>query len=133
MPASIDDKSRALLEAPNFCQVATLRQDGTVHVVPVWVDVEDDQVVLNTAEGRAWPTNARQEPRVTLNVQNHENPYEYVEIRGRAVEFTTEGADDHINAMAKKYLGEDEYPFRALGEQRLIVRVEPERVRHYGA
>ena len=132
MPATIEDKSRKLLEAPNFCHIATLREDGTPHVVPVWVDVEDDRVVLNTAEGRAWPRNARRDPRVNLTIQNMENPYEYVEIRGRVAEDTHEGADEHIDRMAKKYLGEDTYPFRAPGEQRVIFRIEPEHVRHYG-
>ena len=130
MAEPIEGRARELLEAPNFCHVATLRSDGSPHVNPVWVDVEDNLVVLNSAEGRAWPANVRRDPRVTLNVMNLENPYEYVEIRGRVVDDTHEGADEHIDRMAMKYLGEERYPFRAEGEQRVIFRVEPERVYH---
>ena len=130
MAEPIEGRVRELLEAPNFCHVATLRRDGSPHVNPVWVDVEDGLVVLNSAEGRAWPGNVRRDPRVTLNVMNLENPYEYVEIRGRVVDDTHEGADEHIDRMAMKYLGEERYPFRAEGEQRVIFRVEPERVYH---
>jgi PPOX class probable F420-dependent enzyme len=132
MAQQIDEKSRALLEDKNFGHVATLNDDGSVHSTVVWVDAEDNRVVLNTAEGRVWPENARRDPRVTITVANSENPYEYTEIRGRVEEDTHEGADEHINAMSKKYIGQDEYPFRAPGEQRVIFRIEPERVRHYG-
>jgi PPOX class probable F420-dependent enzyme len=128
MTATIDDRAEKLLKAKNFCNVATLRADGTVHGVPVWVDVQDGQPVLNTAEGRAWPRNLERDPRVTLTVQNMENPYEYLEVRGRVAERTHEGADEHIDAMAKKYMGVDEYPLRQPGEQRVIIRVEPEHV-----
>ena len=133
MAESIEGRARELLEAKNFGQVATIRRDGTPHVVATWVDVEDNRVVLNTAEGRAWPQNLRRDPRVTLNVMNLENPYEWVEIRGRMVEDTHEGADEHIDKMSQKYLGQVPYPFRAPGEQRVIFRIEPERVNHYSA
>jgi PPOX class probable F420-dependent enzyme len=129
---TIEVRSRELLQAANFCHVGTIRKDGSPHVVPVWVDVESDDVLLNTAEGRAWLANADRDPRVTLTVQSLENPYEYVTIRGRVSERTHEGADDHINALARKYLDKDEYPFRQPGEQRVKVRVTPEHVNHNG-
>lgn len=132
MSTAIEGRAEELLKAKNFCQVATLRRDGSVHLVPVWVDVQDGRAVLNTAEGRAWPSNLERDPRVTLSVQNMENPYEYAMIRGRLAERTTEGADQHIDEMAKKYLDQDSYPFRQSGEQRLIMRIEPEHVRVYG-
>ncbi len=132
MAESISGRSRELLEAPNFSQVATIRPDGTPHVVPTWVDVEDDRVLLNSAEGRAWPSNLRRDPRVTLSVQNMENPYEFVSIRGRVVEDTHDGADDHIDKLAMKYLGKERYPFRSEGEQRILFKVEPDWVHHYG-
>jgi PPOX class probable F420-dependent enzyme len=90
--------------------------------------VQDGLPTLNSAEGRAWPRNLARDPRVTLTVQNMQNPYEYVEIRGRVSERTHEGADEHIDALAKKYLGVDTYPQRQPGEQRVIIRVEPEHV-----
>jgi PPOX class probable F420-dependent enzyme len=130
--ATIEARSSSLLEAKNFCHVGTIRKDGTPHVVPVWVDIEDGDVLLNTAEGRAWLANADRDPRVTLTVQNLENPYEYVTIKGRVSERTREGADAHINALAKKYLDKDEYPFRQPGEVRVKVRVTPEQVNHNG-
>jgi PPOX class probable F420-dependent enzyme len=129
---TIDARSRALLEAPNFATVATLRPDGAPHVAPVWVDVQDDAVVLNSARGRVWPTNLERDPRITVTVQNRENPYEYVTIRGHVAEMTEEGADRHIDALAKKYLGIDEYPSRRPGERRVIVRVAPDLVVHRG-
>jgi PPOX class probable F420-dependent enzyme len=133
MSTTIEGRSVELLQGKNFCHVATLRRDGSVHGVPVWVDLQDGRPVLNTAEGRAWPRNLEHDPRVTLTVQNMENPYEYLAIRGRVVERTHEGADEHIDAMAKKYLDKDTYPFRQPGEQRLIIRVEPEYVRVWGS
>jgi PPOX class probable F420-dependent enzyme len=133
MSAKIEGRSAELLEGKNFCHVATLRADGTVQGAPTWVDLQNGRPVLNTAEGRAWPRNLERDPHVTLTVQNMENPYEYVEIRGKVAERTHEGADEHIDALAKKYLGQDEYPYRQPGEQRVIIRVEPEHVFVQGA
>ncbi len=132
MSVKIEGRAEDLLKAKNFCHVATLRADGSVHGVPVWVDVQDGRPVLNTAEGRAWPRNLERDPRVTLTVVNGENPYEYVEVRGRVAERTHEGADAHIDTMAKKYMGVDKYPLRQPGEQRVIIRVEPDHVHAFG-
>jgi len=133
MSVKIEGRAEELLKAKNFCNVATLRADGSVHAAPVWVDVEDGKPVVNTAEGRAWPRNLERDPRVTLTVQNLENPYEYLEIRGHVAERTREGADEHIDGLAKKYLDKDTYPFRQPGEQRVIIRVEPEVARVWGS
>jgi PPOX class probable F420-dependent enzyme len=132
MSTTVEGRGAELLQGRNFCIVSTLRSDGGVHAVPVWVDVQDGRPVLNTAEGRAWPRNLERDPRVTLTVSNMENPYEYLEVRGRVGERTHEGADEHIDALAKKYMDADEYPLRKAGEQRVIIRVEPEHVRVYG-
>jgi PPOX class probable F420-dependent enzyme len=128
MSQAIEGRVRELLEARNFCHVATLAKDGTPHVAVTWVDTDGEDVLLNTAEGRAWPENLRRDPRATLTVVNSDDPYEYAAVRGRLVEMTREGADDHIDALAKKYLDKDEYPFRQPSEVRLLVRVRPERV-----
>jgi PPOX class probable F420-dependent enzyme len=133
MSATIDGRSAELLRAKNFCNVSTLNPDGSVHAAPVWVDVQDGRPVVNTAEGRAWPRNLERDPRVTLTVQNMENPYEYVSIRGRVAERTQEGADEHIDSLAKKYLGQDTYPFRQPGEQRVIIRFDPDHVHVWGS
>jgi len=128
MSAELNAKAKELLKAKNFCHIATLRSDGAPHVVPVWVDEQDGRLVLNTAEGRAWPRNLERDQRVACAVQNLENPYEYVAIRGRVVERTHDGADEHIDALAMKYLGQEKYPGRHEGEQRVIIRIEPEHV-----
>jgi PPOX class probable F420-dependent enzyme len=125
---TLDDTDRELLNATNFVTVSTLRKDGTIHSAPVWVDVDGDEVLLNSSDGRAWPANLRRDPRVTLTVLNHENPYQYLTITGHLAGETTEGADAHIDALAKKYLGVDEYPYRQPGEQRVIFRIAPDRV-----
>jgi PPOX class probable F420-dependent enzyme len=132
MSVRIEGRGEELLKDKNFCNVATLRTDGSVHAVPVWVDVQDGLPVLNTAEGRAWPRNLERDPRVTLTVQNMQNPYEYLEVRGRVAERTHEGADEHIDSLAKKYMGVEEYPLRQPGEQRLIIRVEPDHAKVWG-
>ena len=132
MSVKIDERGEELLKGRNFCNVSTLREDGSVLSAPVWVDVEDGHPVLNSAEGRAWPRNLARDPRVTLTIQNMENPYEYLEVRGRVAERTHDGADEHIDSLAKKYLGQDEYPYRQPGEQRVIIRVEPEQAKVWG-
>ena len=132
MAEKIDGRARELLEAPNFVAVATLDKSGAPDVKVVWADLDDGHVVLNSAEGRAWPENVRRDPRVTVTVVNHDNPYEYAQIRGKVVEDTHNGADENINRLAKKYLDKDEYPFRQPGEQRVMFRIEPERVKLHG-
>jgi PPOX class probable F420-dependent enzyme len=133
MSTTIDGRAAELLQGKNFCHVATRREDGTIHGTPVWVDVQDGLPTLNTAEGRAWPRNLQRDPHVTLTVQNTENPYEYVEIRGQEAERTHDGADAHIDFLAKKYMDADSYPLRKPGEQRVIIRVAPEHVKVFGS
>ncbi len=132
MSQTIEAPVRALLEGPNFGSVATLQADGTPIVVLSWVDVDGDHVVLNSAEGRAWPRNLRRDPRVTIAVPNAQNPYEYAQIRGHVVAETQEGADEQINKLAKRYLGQDEYPFRQPGEQRVMFRIAPDKIVYSG-
>ncbi|MHB1468585.1 MAG: PPOX class F420-dependent oxidoreductase [Solirubrobacteraceae bacterium] len=133
MSLPIEGRAEELLKAKNFCNVCTLQPDGSVHAAPTWVDVKDGVAELNTALGRAWPRNLERDPRVTLTVLNHENPYEYVTIRGRVSEWSTDGADAHIDALASKYLSQDRYPFREAGETRVIIRVAAEDVHVYGS
>jgi PPOX class probable F420-dependent enzyme len=128
MAEKIEGRARELLEEANFAAVATLRKDGTPAVNVTWVDMDNGHVVLNSAEGRQWPERLRRNGRATITVVNHENPYEYVEIQGRLAEEDHEHADDNIDQLAKKYLGKDEYPFRQPGEERVLFRIEPEKV-----
>jgi len=130
MPEKIEGRVAELLEGKNFAMVATTKQDGSPHVTPVWVDHDGEHVVLNTAEGRAWPANARRSGKIAVNVPNLENPYEYVYIQGTLAEDTTDGADEHIDKLAKKYMDVDEYPFRKDGETRLIIKIAPDKITH---
>ncbi|HWX96157.1 MAG TPA: PPOX class F420-dependent oxidoreductase [Solirubrobacteraceae bacterium] len=132
MSTRVEGRAQELLSGKNFAHIGTLRADGSVQVSPTWVDVQDGQPVINTAEGRTWPRNLERDARITLEVQNTENPYEYVEIRGQVAERSHEGADENIDALAKKYLGVDQYPYRQPGEQRVIIRVEPDYVKVMG-
>jgi len=102
--------------------------DGSPQVTPVWVDFDGKYILVNTAEGRQKPRNVRKDPRVAIEVTSRDDPYRMVTVRGRVVEVTTDGADDLIDKLAKKYLGQDKYPFRAPGEQRLTLKIEPEYV-----
>jgi PPOX class probable F420-dependent enzyme len=132
MPRStLTPRARDVIKARNFCHVAVPRKDGTIQTVVVWCDVDDDDhVVLNSAEGRAWPANLRRAGRGTVTVMNMEDPLEYVSIVGRLEQDTNDGADDVINALSHKYDGSD-YDFRP-GEQRVTFRLVPERIIHKG-
>ena len=94
----------------------------------IWIDVEGDTIVFNTAEGRVKPNNMRRDARVAIAVHNAENPYQQAMIPGHVTEMTHDGADTHIDAMAKKYMGVDSYPFRVEGEVRVIVKIAAEKV-----
>ncbi|MFN2606452.1 MAG: PPOX class F420-dependent oxidoreductase [Acidimicrobiales bacterium] len=124
MATELSEDLVALLRKPLLGHVATVMPDGTPQSTPVWIDTDGSSVMFNTAKGRVKHRNLMQNPAVAISLVDDENPYRMVEIRGRA-EVVEEGADDHIDAMAKKYLGKDSYPFRQPGEERVIVRVRP--------
>jgi PPOX class probable F420-dependent enzyme len=126
--AKIPDRIRDIFPKLSFAHLATLMPDGSPQVSPVWLDVEGDQIIINTAQGRVKDRNMQRDPRVALSVTDPDNPYRSLMIRGRIVDITTEGADDHIDRMAKKYLNKDKYPFRAPGEVRVLYRLEPDQV-----
>jgi PPOX class probable F420-dependent enzyme len=109
--------------------VSTLNRDGSVHNAVAWISAEDGTVAVNSARGRKWPANLERDPRVTLVVYEQGNPYNYVEIRGSA-RGSTEGADEHINALSKKYVGTDVFSGRGPGEVRIKFVIEPDHVRH---
>ncbi|MGI0020457.1 MAG: PPOX class F420-dependent oxidoreductase [Nitrososphaera sp.] len=120
-----------LLHDKNFVFVATIMEDGSPQITPTWVDVEQDGTVLvNTAMGRVKQKNVTRDPRIAVSVIDKNNPYHMASIRGKVVEQTRQGADEHIDKMAKKYLGMDRYPGRSPGEERVILRIKPEKVAH---
>jgi PPOX class probable F420-dependent enzyme len=124
----LEGRPREIIAAPNYAHVAVPRRDGTIETVIVWADVDGGRVTLNSAEGRGWPNNLRHAGNATVTVMA--DPYEWVSVTGRLVEDTHDGADAHIDALAKKYLGVDSYPYRDAGQQRVKFVLEPERV-HY--
>ena len=126
--AEIPENAREILTKKALAHVATLNDDGSPQVTPVWISTENGDVAINSAEGRLKPENLRRDARVSISVTDPDDDYKPVLIQGRAKEITHEGADEHINALARKYLGEDEYPFRQPGEQRVKIVIEPEKV-----
>ena len=124
----LPDLARRLLEGKNFATVATLMTDGGPQATVVWIDTDGAHIVFNTAEGRVKPRNMRRDARVAIAVFDQENPYRQAMIQGRVVAMEHEGAEEHIDAMAKKYMDLDTYPHRREGEQRVIVRIAPEKV-----
>jgi len=128
MPATLSEGVKKLFLESNFAHLATLMPDGSPQVTPVWVDLEDGRILVNTAEGRAKPRNVRRDPRVAISIVRQDNPYTSAFIRGRVAEMRHEGADELIDRLAKKYIGQDRYPWRQPGEQRVIMVIEPEHV-----
>jgi PPOX class probable F420-dependent enzyme len=123
---SIPEKYRDLFEKRAFASLATLMPDNRPQVTPVWVDFDGQHVIFNSAKGRQKDKNVRRDPRVALAVIDPENPYRYLEIRGKVVEITEQGAAEHIDKMAKKYLGVDKYPYAQPGEVRVLYKIQPE-------
>lgn len=124
----MSDEQKKFFRKPNFGHLATLEPDGSPQVTPVWIDVDDEHILINTAKGRKKVRNVERDPRVSVEVVEQENPYSMLSVQGKVVGMTTEGADEHIDAMAKKYLGQDSYPFRKEGEERLILKIQPVKV-----
>lgn len=128
MPAEIPEKFRDLFSKRAFAHLGTLMPDGRPQVTPVWFDFDGTHFIVNSARGRQKDRNVRRDPRVTLAIQDPDNPYRYMEVRGQVVEVTQEGADQIIDHLAKKYLGVDKYPFAKPGEVRVLYKIEPQHV-----
>ena len=126
MPDAIPEKYQDLFNKKAFASLATVMPDGQPQVNPVWVDYDGTHVIVNSARGRQKDRNMRRDPRVSLAVIDPDNPYRFLEIRGKVVDVTEQGADEHIDQMAKKYLGKDRYPGRGPGEVRVLYKIVPE-------
>lgn len=126
MASSIPEAFRDLFDRKAFAHLATLMPDGRPQVTPVWCDLEGEFVRINTARGRQKDRNLRRDPRVALSLMDPDSPYRYLEVRGRVVDATEQGADEHIDALARKYMGVERYPNRRPGEVRVIFRIRPE-------
>jgi PPOX class probable F420-dependent enzyme len=132
MPGVIPQKYLDLFDKKAFGHLATILPDGSPQVTPVWVDYDGKHVRFNSALGRVKDKNVRRDPHVAISIQDPDNPYRYLEIRGRVVNITQDGADDHINKLSQKYTGEPVYGFRQPGEVRVLYTVEPDKVTSMG-
>ena len=130
--AVIPENFKDVMQKKSFAQLATLMADGSPQVSPVWFDYDGQHILVNSAKGRVKDRNVRRDPRVGLDIVDPDNPYRHLSIRGRVVDITEKGADDHIDKLAKKYLGQDRYPYRSSSEVRVIYKIVPERAHIMG-
>ena len=128
MANKIPDNFRDLFQKKAFAHLATMMKDGTPHVSPVWCEFDGSHVRVNSAKGRVKDANMRRNTHVALSIQDPENPYRYLGIRGQVVEVTENGADEHIDSLAKKYMGVDRYPKRQPGEKRVSYKIRPDHI-----
>jgi PPOX class probable F420-dependent enzyme len=132
MPATISPGFRKLLQEPAFCQLATLMPDGSPQNTQVWVDTDGEHILINTAQGRQKERNVQRDLRVAVNVVDPTNAWRVGMVRGRVVEVTTEGADELIDQLAKKYLNVEAYPFRRPEEVRVTLKILPDKINEIG-
>ena len=132
MPAAIPTSHLDLLTRPVIAHLSTVMPDGSPQVTPVWCDLDAEHVLVNSAKGRRKDKNIRKDARVALSICDPDNPYRYLEIRGRVVEIREQGARAHIDALAKQYLGLDVYPYHNDADVRVIYRIAAERFTQMG-
>jgi PPOX class probable F420-dependent enzyme len=132
MAEKIPEEFKDLFGKVAYANIATVMPDGTPQVTPVWFDYDGNHLRINSAKGRVKDKNMRRNKNVALSIQDPDNAYRYLAVRGKVDEITEEGADAHIDSLAKKYLGKDKYPFRGTGEVRVIYRIRPEKVSTMG-
>jgi PPOX class probable F420-dependent enzyme len=132
MAGVIPENYKDLFEKKAFANLATVNADGTPQVTPVWVDYDGDYVLVNSARGRRKDKNMERNRAVALSIQDPDNPYRYLEVRGSVAEITEQNADTHIDKMAKKYIGQDKYPWSRPDEVRVIYKIKPERTSQMG-
>jgi len=132
MAATIPEKFLDLFEKKAFASLATVMPDGSPQVTPVWVDFDGSHVIVNSARGRQKDKNMQRNAKVALSILDPDNPYRYLEIRGKVEGITEEGADAHIDKMAKKYMGKDTYPYRRPEEVRVLYKILPTKTTQMG-
>jgi PPOX class probable F420-dependent enzyme len=132
MAEKIPEEFKDLFGKVAYANIATVMPDGSPQVTPVWFDYDGNYLRVNSAKGRVKDDNMRRNKNVALSIQDPDNPYRYLAVRGKVDEITEEGADAHIDSLAKKYLGKDKYPFRGSGEVRVIYKIRPEKVSTMG-
>ena len=132
MAEKIPEEFKDLFGKVAYANIATVMHDGSPQVTPVWFDYDGNYLRVNSAKGRVKDKNMRRNKSVALSIQDPDNAYRYLAVRGKVDEITEEGADAHIDSLAKKYLGKDKYPFRGPGEVRVIYKSRPEKVSTMG-
>ncbi|MBI2986506.1 MAG: PPOX class F420-dependent oxidoreductase [Deltaproteobacteria bacterium] len=132
MAVAIPDSYRDLFTKRAFVYLSTVMPDGSPQVTPVWCDLDGNHIRINTAKGRVKDRNMRRNRKVALTVADPDNPYRYLAVRGEVAEITEQGADAHIDLLAKKYLGQEKYPYRKPGEVRVIYKIRPEKISTMG-
>jgi PPOX class probable F420-dependent enzyme len=132
MATTIPQSFRDLFEKKAFAHLATLMKDGSPQVTPVWFDFDGAVFWVNSAKGRIKDRNMRRDKRVGLSIQDPDDAYRYLAVQGTIVEITEDGADAHIDRLAKKYLGKDRYPYRGSGEVRVIYKIRPDKISTMG-
>ena len=131
--ATLSEKQAELFTGRNWGVISTIREDGSPQSTPVWIDYDGENVLVNSAHGRTKVKNIERDPRATVTVLPAEDQQSgYVMVSGPA-RIVEAGAREHIDKLAKKYLGEDKYPYLGPGEQRVIIEISRERVDGYGA
>jgi PPOX class probable F420-dependent enzyme len=128
----LSEKARALITRPVLASLATLNPDGSPQITPLWVDLDGDDVVFNPAPGRKKARNLERDARVAVTVIDPDDQYNVVAFQGTVSDVATAGADAHIDALAKKYLGVDTYPMRREGEVRIRVTVRTDHIAMQG-
>ena len=121
----------------NFAFLGTVNKDGSPQVTPTWIDIiekekegeDNEQIILiNTAKDRIKQKNASRDPRVSISIVDEDNPYSMITVKGRVIEQTTKGADEHIDKLAKRYLNADKYPAHSPDVKRIILKIKPEKI-----
>jgi PPOX class probable F420-dependent enzyme len=115
----LSDEKKALL------YLATINKDGTPQVTPVWFDTDGTHILINSAQGRVKDQNMRARSSVAVCIADANDPYRYIQIQGRVIEITTEGADNHIDRLCFKYTGREKYPWKKPGEVRVTYKILP--------
>jgi len=123
-----DENIMKLFDGKNFAFLATVKKDGSPQVTPTWIDRENNIILINTAKGRLKHKNVTRDPRVSISLVDDQNPYSMVTISGRVIEQTAEGADEHIDKLARKYLNADKYPSHSPEVKRVILKIKPEKI-----
>jgi PPOX class probable F420-dependent enzyme len=128
MAFTLNDTHKKLITDRNFGHIATINEDGSPQVSPVWIELDGNHLIVNSEQKRRKVRNIKRDARVAVSIQNAENPYQYIEIRGRAVEVTDKGGFEGIDRLSVKYGGPAKYPGNQPGDVRVVIRIEPEHV-----